>query len=199
MPLRITGDCWDSITKGIEKNAVRHEATACGVRHPDYRGQWKTKRIPGVEFLGHFLQHLLPRGMQHIRRYEWMARHVHNEKLQWLREHFHVGDPPDATSPEAAHGDAEPADEVASRPCRCCPGTMVLTARTDRPRVSDILRMPLRWFQEARAGALVTLGPRVAPAPSRSVPPTVPPRVPSGVPSGVLSTSAVTPGEARGP
>jgi hypothetical protein len=116
-----------------------------------------------------------------------MARRAQPEKIQWLREHFHLADPTDATSPEDALGDAPPADDEPARPCRYCPGTMVLTDRTDRPRVSELLRMPWEQFAQARPGPLVTLGPHVAPAPSRSFP------------SRVLSTSAVTPGEARGP
>jgi hypothetical protein len=116
-----------------------------------------------------------------------MARHAQPEKIRWLREYFHVADPTDATSPADALGAAEPADDEPTRPCRYCPGTMVLTARTDRPRVSEMLRMPWERFAQARAGALVTLGPHVPAAPSRSVPPRA------------RSTSAVTPGEARGP
>lgn len=35
---------------------------------------------------------------------------------------------------------------------------MVLTASVPRPSVMDLLRMPLEWFGEARAGAHVILG-----------------------------------------
>ena len=74
------------------------------LRCKDYRdgGQWKTRRIDGVEFLGRFLQHLLPQGMHHIQRYGWMARRASNEKLTWLREYFGIGDPSDAGQPDAA-------------------------------------------------------------------------------------------------
>jgi hypothetical protein len=92
-----------------------------------------------------------------------MARRAQPEKIQWLREHFHLGDPPDATAAPAA--DAPPADDARARPCRCCPGQMIVTDRTDRPRVSELLRMPWQRFAQARAGPRVTLGPHVAPAP----------------------------------
>ena len=61
------------------------------LRYKDYRdgGRWKTQPIDGVEFLRRFLQHLIPQGMHHIRRYGWMARRASNEKLTWLREYFH--------------------------------------------------------------------------------------------------------------
>ncbi len=35
---------------------------------------------------------------------------------------------------------------------------MYLTGATYRPKISEILRMPLEWFREAKAGAIVTLG-----------------------------------------
>ena len=39
-------------------------------RYKDYRDgdQWKTMRMPGVEFIRRFLLHVLPKGMRHIRR-----------------------------------------------------------------------------------------------------------------------------------
>ncbi len=59
--------------------------------------------------------------------------------------------------------------EAPSRPCRYCQGQgfgqgeakMYLTGATYRPKISEILRMPLEWFREAKAGAIVTLGENV--------------------------------------
>ena len=42
--------------------------------------------------------------------------------------------------------------------CRFCTGSMHVTGRTLRPRVSDLLDMPLTCFRQAQAGAIVTLG-----------------------------------------
>ena len=44
-------------------------------RYKDYRdgNQWKTKRMPGVEFIGRFLQHVFPQRLRHIRRFGFMG------------------------------------------------------------------------------------------------------------------------------
>ena len=139
------------------------------LRYKDYRdgGRWKTQPIDGVEFLHRFLQHLIPQGMHHIRRYGWMARRAGNEKLTWLHEHFPVGE---AAADENTQGDentpGEPqvAGDEPSRPCRYCPGTMYLSERTQRPRVIEIMWMPWGWFDLARPGPIVTLGANVSDA-----------------------------------
>ncbi|MFV1968752.1 MAG: transposase [Pirellulaceae bacterium] len=131
----------------------------------DYRDgdQWKTKPIDGVEFIGRFLQHLLPQRMHHIRRYGWMGRRTKNEKLVWLREYFR-GKDSQVQQQQPSESEEDPqqgSDEEPSRPCRYCQGALYLTGTTYRPKVSEILAMPLQWFLEARAGPIVTLGEKV--------------------------------------
>ena len=132
------------------------------LRYRDYRdgGQWKTRRIDGVEFLRRFFQHLIPQRMHHIRRYGWMARRASNEKLTWLREYFHVGEAT-ADTDENTPGEPQLAGDEPSRACRYCLGTMYLTERTYRPRVIEIMWMPWKRFDLARPGPIVTLGPNV--------------------------------------
>ena len=45
-------------------------------RYKDYRDgdQWKTKGLPGVEFIRRFLLHVLPQRFRHIRRFGFWAR-----------------------------------------------------------------------------------------------------------------------------
>ena len=121
----------------------------------------KISAIDGVEFTGRFLMHLLPPRMHHIRRYGWMGRRTNNEKLVHLQGRFGTPEP----EREAA-GDGEDAavpkiEDEPSRPCRCCAATMRLTGVTYRPKVSEILDMPLAAIRAARPGAIVTLGARV--------------------------------------
>ena len=87
-----------------------------------------------------------------------MARRASNEKLTWLREHFHVGE---ATDDENTEGEPRLAGDEPSRPCRYCPGTMHLSERTHRPRVIEIMWMPWKRFDLARPGPIVTLGANV--------------------------------------
>ena len=51
--------------------------------------------------------------------------------------------------------------EVCTQTCRFCSGDMHLTGRTVRPRVSELLAMPLSRFRQAQAGFTVTLGDRL--------------------------------------
>ncbi len=72
-----------------------------------------------------------------------------------------------------AHAETEKADEETdeanlavkeperAQTCRFCAGDMHLTGSTDRPRVSEILEMPLSHFRQAQAGFTVTLGDRL--------------------------------------
>jgi hypothetical protein len=133
-------------------------------RYKDYRdgGQWKSTLIEGVDFMGRFLQHLLPKGMHHIRRYGWMARRKGSEKFAWLEEHLRKAKPDVGELPVVAE-DAEPLseEELRSRPCRYCNGKMYLTHSTDRPRVSEILALPWSQFSQLKAGPIVTLGENV--------------------------------------
>jgi hypothetical protein len=133
------------------------------LRYKDYRdgNQWKTTSIDGVEFIGRFLRHLLPQGMHHIRRYGWMNGHTKKEKVDWLHEHFRKNDSPiqDSQPDESESKEQPPRDcEEPTRSCRYCEnGTLRLTGTTRRPKVSEILRMPLSWFVGLKAGAIVTL------------------------------------------
>ena len=146
------------------------------LRYKDYRdgGQWKTKPIDGVEFIGRYLQHLLPQGMQHIRRYGWMGGAANSPKRAWLRQHFRMdmnAVEGDEQEPESDAEESSDIDVESSCACHYCQGRgeqghgrMVLTDRAPRPTVMEILRMPLDWFREARAGARVILGQQVTEA-----------------------------------
>jgi hypothetical protein len=92
--------------------------------------------------------------MHHIRRYGWMNGHAKKEKVNWLREHFRKNDTSlqGASTNEAGEANREEGmlrDDFKepTRSCRYCEGgTLRLTRATRRPKVSEILRMPLSWF-----------------------------------------------------
>ena len=50
------------------------------------RGCFSSDDGPGVEFIGRFLQHVLPKDLRHIRRFGFMGPRVHTEKLNQIRE-----------------------------------------------------------------------------------------------------------------
>ena len=133
------------------------------LRYKDYQdqNQWKTARMDGVEFVRRFLTHLLPRSMFHIRRYGFLGPRVQAQRIAQIRQLL-AGADPDAEQPAAAGEEARdesPAEiEEPTKKCRSCGGKMFLSDRTPRPKVSEILRMPLHVFQQARTGIIITPG-----------------------------------------
>ena len=132
-------------------------------QYKDYRdnNQQKTEWIEGVELIHRFLQHLLPPGFRHIRRYGWMGPRVKPEKRDFIRSYHGLDDVPASESQDEADGEAARAEEVSTQTCRFCAGDMHLTGSTVRPRVSELLAMPLSRFRQAQAGFTVTLGDRL--------------------------------------
>ena len=64
-------------------------------------GECKTTSMPGVEFIGRFLRHLLPKGLRRIRRCGMWGNRVRTEKLTLARRLLHVKpvEPVDEASP----------------------------------------------------------------------------------------------------
>ena len=56
-------------------------------RYKDYQDgdQWKTASLPGVEFIGRFLLHVLPLRLRHIRRFGFLGPRVAAQKLERIR------------------------------------------------------------------------------------------------------------------
>jgi hypothetical protein len=54
-----------------------------------------------------------------------------------------------------------PDEQERTQTCRFCRGDMQMTGSTDRPRVSELMEMPLARFRRAQAGMRVTLGARL--------------------------------------
>ena len=125
-------------------------------RYKDYKDgdQWKTARIPGVEFIGRFLQHVLPKGLRHIRRFGFMGPRVHSQKLNQIRELMGIQTRKEVQPPlpemddwqgdadEESREEAQEADQPAPRRCRQCGGQFVLIAQTPRPTVAQLMQMP---------------------------------------------------------
>ena len=127
-------------------------------RYKDYRDgdQWKTMRLPGVEFIRRFLLHVLPKGMRHIRRFGFMGPRVHSKSLNRIRELLGIherktvqGSQPQSDScqgdcdlEEDSEQEQQPADQLEPRLCRACGGRFVLIAQTPRPTVAQLMQMP---------------------------------------------------------
>ncbi len=130
-------------------------------KYKDYRdnNQQKADWIEGVELIRRFMQHLLPHRFRHIRRYGWMGPVPDQQKVDFIRQYHGLG----ASDEEAQQQSADaPLDEQEhTQTCRFCTGQMKHTDSTRRPRVSEVMAMPLVRFRRAQAGARVTLGARL--------------------------------------
>ena len=128
-------------------------------RYKDYKDndQWKTKRMPGVEFIGRFLQHVLPKGMRHIRRFGFMGPRVHTEKLNQIRQLMGIAARKEAAPPptktdewrrdaddeeDASQEEPHEPDQPSPRRCRQCGGRFVMVAKRPRPTVAQLMQMP---------------------------------------------------------
>ena len=112
---------------------------------------WRTKRLPGIEFLRRFLQHVLPRGFHRVRYYGlWHPSKRGQSNRAWLL--LILEKPTDAaTSPrtadllEATGQLAELSDEafrdaeLDGEDCPCCPycGSARTTLLAERPRFGE--------------------------------------------------------------
>ena len=137
-------------------------------RYKDYKDgdQWKTARMPGVEFIRRFLLHVLPKGLRHIRRFGFMGPRVHTKMLNQIRELMGIAarkevEPPppamdescgDVDEDEESKDEAQEPDQPAPRRCRQCGGQFVLLAKRPRPTVAELMQMPPTMEPTAHGG-----------------------------------------------
>ena len=125
----------------------------------DYRdhNQLKAEWIEGVELIHRFLQHLLPPHFRHIRCYGWMAPRVKPEKRAFIRQYHGLNDPePEAPEPDAECDASlvdkeEEEEEERTQTCRFCRGQVTLTGTTLRPKLWEVMELPLRRFLLCRS------------------------------------------------
>ncbi len=134
--------------------AIEHDGVL--FRYKDYRdgGAWKTKWLPGVEFIERFLRHVLLKDLRHVRRFGVWGNRGRTEKRTLLRGLLNVKppEPLDEALPTSEESEIdEPlnldllqweAEQGTPRKCRNCGGTRVETYQTPRPTVAQLMRMP---------------------------------------------------------
>ena len=110
--------------------------------YKDYRRQHRqrTMTLAATEFIRRFLMHVVPRGFKRIRYYGFLANTHRSKQLAKIRKLLHVS-PLAVASQECQHEDAQhPEDQ---RCPQCSRGTMCPTELAPRPRLSEILHLPL--------------------------------------------------------
>lgn len=111
--------------------------------YKDYRHehQRRTLTLAATEFIRRFMMHLLPRGFVRIRYYGFLANSHRGEQLRKIRALL--------GAPQPAAGDEEPSDQDAStsaldqRCPHCHEGFLHAVDVAPRPRLSEILKLPL--------------------------------------------------------
>ena len=108
-------------------------------------GKKTIARLPALEFIDRFLQHVLPRGKRHVRNYGYLSPGKRAASLKIIRELFHM-ETKQEEDDEKERGD-EPAQEKDPTPERICPrcevGVMVSVQQFPRPTVHEIMQMTL--------------------------------------------------------
>ncbi len=115
-------------------------------RYKDYAHGHRLRRmtLTAHEFLRRFMQHVLPRGFVRIRSFGLLAYRERAEQLALCRRLLHVVESKStAGSEEAVVSSA--ADVELTRCPFCGQGTLLLIARTPRPRQSELVASTYQW------------------------------------------------------
>ena len=108
-------------------------------------GQKKIAQLPALEFIGRFLQHVLPRGKRHVRNYGYLSPGKRATSLKIIRELFHLETKQEED--EVTEKGDEPTkekDELSEQICpRCEVGVLVTVREFPRPTVHQIMQMTL--------------------------------------------------------
>ena len=113
--------------------------------YKDYRrpGRQRTLTLAATEFIRRFMMHVLPHGFVRIRYYGFLANAHRQAQLSKIRDL--LGAPQPAVSDEQPTDPSQ--DAIKTAPDECCPhcqeGLMRAVATTPRPRLAEILQLPL--------------------------------------------------------
>jgi hypothetical protein len=95
-------------------------------------------RFTAHEFLRRFMLHVLPRGFVRIRSFGLLANRVHDEQLALCRQLLGCTEPETVNETSGLLRNSS-ADEDDRRCPACGQGTLLLVARTPRPRQSELV------------------------------------------------------------
>jgi hypothetical protein len=113
-------------------------------------GKKKIARVPVIEFMDRFLQHVLPRHKRHVRNYGYLSSSKRVEAIERLGTLFEVG----CCEEEEQQAADEPLEEKEEKPQHLCPhceeGTMISVQEFPRPTVHEIMQMTLEEIQQPR-------------------------------------------------
>ncbi len=113
--------------------------------YKDYRrgGKRKLMKLPGVEFLQRFLQHIFPtRQFRHIRNYGFLSQNKRGKLLPLVRQLLGMTEP-DKDDDDSTDGPSDDWLEERRRCARCDTGRMVAGPELPRPTIAEIMQMPL--------------------------------------------------------
>jgi len=114
-------------------------------RYKDYRRQHRqrTLTLPATEFIRRFMMHVLPNGFVRIRYYGFLANAHRQEQLHKIRQL--LGTPQPAIAAEQSDdAPQDPLEPLQDQPCpHCHEGLMRVVNLGPRPRLSEILQLPL--------------------------------------------------------
>ena len=110
--------------------------------YKDYRRGQRIRKLTlsATEFIRRFMMHVLPRGFMRIRYYGFLANAQRKQQLKHIRQLLHVSETQAAEELPTDSLEQDPAFEQCPQ---CRQGVMRPVNQTPRPRVSEILKLPL--------------------------------------------------------
>jgi len=108
-----------------------------------HRGRQRTLTLAATEFIRRFMMHVLPRGFVRIRYYGFLANAHRDEQLRKIRSL--LGAPQPALPAEGSEDLPQaPLEPLPDQRCpRCQTGFLRIVDAAPRPRLSEILQLPL--------------------------------------------------------
>ena len=113
------------------------------------RSKKKIARLPVIEFIDRFLQHVLPRGKRHVRDYGYLSPGRRAESLKIIRELFHMEAKQEED--EVTENGDEPTkqkDEPSERICPRCEKDVMVSRQESLPTVHQIMQMTLDQLRQ---------------------------------------------------
>ena len=113
--------------------------------YKDYRRQHRqrTLTLPATEFIRRFMMHVLPNGFVRIRYYGFLANTHRQEQLRKIRKLLDAPQPAIAGE-QSDDAPQDPLEPLQDQPCpHCNDGLMRAVGIAPRPRLSEILKLPL--------------------------------------------------------
>ncbi len=123
--------------------SIDHGQVAFTYKDYRHRGRQRTLTLAAAEFIRRFMMHVLPNGFVRIRYYGFLANAHRKEQLHKIRQLLDAPQPA-ISDEQSSDPSQDPIEQAPDRRCpHCNEGLMRAVDVAPRPRLSEILKLPL--------------------------------------------------------